>query len=119
MHRVLIMLASVVLFLWLGQSGTEAAISPVRMAQPEGFLTQVLSRLAVARSSPWLALAVCSPGVAIAPLSRMALASSWMALGVLTQGHSRNSSAVLRPNRFVRLRFVSHRWGDCHVEGAG
>jgi hypothetical protein len=40
MHRVLIMLASVVLFLWLGQSGTEAAISLVLLAQPEGFLTQ-------------------------------------------------------------------------------
>ena len=40
MHPVLIMLASAVLFLWLGLSGTEAAFSPVRLAQPEGFFTQ-------------------------------------------------------------------------------
>jgi hypothetical protein len=30
------MLASAVLFLWLGLSGTEAAFSPARLSQPEG-----------------------------------------------------------------------------------
>ena len=40
MHPVLIMLASAVLFLWLGLSGTEAAFSPARLAQPEGLVTQ-------------------------------------------------------------------------------
>ncbi len=40
MHRVFIMLASAVLFLWLGLSGTEAAFSPARLAQPDGFFTQ-------------------------------------------------------------------------------
>ena len=69
-----------------------------------------------------MALAVCSPGVAPTSLlssSRMALASSWLALGLLTQGHGRSSSAVLRPKRIVRLRFVSHIGSDCHVEGGG
>jgi hypothetical protein len=40
MHRTLILLASGVLFLWLGQIGTAAAFSPARLAQPEGFQVQ-------------------------------------------------------------------------------
>jgi hypothetical protein len=40
-------------------------------------------------------------------------------VGAINAGHDRSSSAVLRPKRFVRLRFVSHRGSDCHVEGGG
>jgi hypothetical protein len=106
------MLASAVLFLWLGLSGTEAAFSPARLSQPEGYSPK---RSTIPAGGGTLITMAGVGGM----LTLDGVGVILVGVGAINAGHDRSSSAVLRPKRIVRLRFVSHRGSDCHVEGGG